>query len=149
MGKRSPEFEGRVLAAFEQLHVGSRFEFRRTFTDGDAALFCGFTGDFNPYHLDDEFAAAGGFEGRILPGLLTASMVTHIGGLIGFLATEMQFEFLAPVYPGDTIRCTVEVTGKDQDRRRITAAARLLNGQGAEVVRARFTGFPSDVRLAR
>lgn len=148
MKRPSPEFEQRLLAAFEELEVGATFAFRRTFTESDLALFCGVTGDYNPYHLDEEFAAAAGFGRRILPGLLTASMVTHIGGLIGFLASEMRFEFLAPVYPGDTIRCVVTVSGKDAQHRRVSAEARLVNQDAVEVLRASFAGVPSQVRLA-
>src|SRR5215216_7112303 len=144
-----PEFKRRLREALDETFVGQTFTFRRTFTDGDVALFCGITGDFNPYHLDETFAQQSWFGRRNLPGLLTASMLTHVGGMLGFVAREMAFEFLAPVYIGDTITCTVTMTEKDEAQRVIRGTASYLNQDGVEVLRARFAGFPSLVRLAR
>lgn len=143
----SPAFQAQRQAAFDAARVGQTFTYRRTFTDGDLSLFCGLTGDLNPFHLDEEFAAAAPFGRRIVPGLLPASMVTHIGGLMGFLAAEMHFEFLAPVYVGDTVTCVVRFTGKDEARRRVLCAATLTNQAGGVVVRASFGGFPTQPRL--
>jgi len=144
------EFDELVRVAFQALAVGQSFTFRRTFTDGDVAVFCGVTGDYNPYHLDEAFARQSGFGRRIIPGLLTASMLTHIGGLLGFLATEMNFRYLKPVYIGDTISVTVTITEKDEARRRrVAGTARYVNQDGVEVLQALFSGSPSLVRLAR
>jgi acyl dehydratase len=145
----SAPFKQRLREAFNELQVGQTFTYRRTFTEGDVALFCGVTGDLNPYHQDDLFARESWFGRRIIPGLLTGSMLTHIGGMIGFLATEMHFEYLAPVYIGDTITCTVTFVEKDAEKRRFVGEGRAVNQHGAEVLRARFSGFPSQIRLAR
>mgnify|MGYP001382834446 CR=1 FL=1 len=143
------EFKQQVKAAFESTQVGQTFTFRRTFTEGDVALFCGVTGDYNPYHIDETFVRSSWFGRRIIPGLLTSSMITHIGGMIGFLATEMHFEYPGAVYIGDTITCTVTITAKDEARRLVHASASLVNQDGVEVLRSKFSGFPSDVRLAK
>ncbi len=143
------EFDELVRVAFQALAVGQSFTFRRTFTDGDVSVFCGVTGDYNPYHLDEAFARQSGFGRRIIPGLLTASLLTHIGGLLGFLATEMNFRYLKPVYIGDTISVTVTITEKDEARRRVAGTARYVNQDGVEVLQALFSGSPSLVRLAR
>jgi 3-hydroxybutyryl-CoA dehydratase len=145
----SPEFKQLLRDAFQAIEVSRTFTFRRTFTDGDVSLFCGITGDFNPYHLDQAFAEQTWFGRRNIPGLLTASMLTHVGGMLGFLATRMEFEYLASVYVGDTITCTVTMTEKDEAKRLIHGTANYVNQDGAEVLRARFSGFPSLVRLAR
>ena len=145
----SDEFKAQVKAAFESIELEKPFIYRRTFTDADLALFCGISGDFNPYHMDDEFARQSWFGRRSLPGLLTASMATHLGGMIGFLATEMTFEYLAPVYPGDTITCVMRFTERDESKRLLTALATYTNQDGVEVLRARVLGFPSQVRLAQ
>jgi 3-hydroxybutyryl-CoA dehydratase len=149
MSEVSDDFKRRLREAFDALDVGRAFTYRRTFTDGDVALFCGVTGDFNPYHQDATFAAGSFFGRRIVPGLLTASMLTHIGGMIGFLATEMHFEYVAPVYIGDTVACTVTFVAKDEATRTFTGAATAVNQDGREVLRATFKGFPGDIRLAR
>ncbi len=137
----------RFRAAFEAIPPGATYSWRRTFTEGDVTLFCGLTGDFNPYHLDAEFAAAGRFGRRIVPGLLTASMGTHIGGLLGMLASDMRFEYLAPVFVGDTVTCTVRFTDRDQARFRLGSEMTCVNQEGREVVRGTFSGVASQVRL--
>lgn len=149
MSQASDDFKRRLREAFDALDVGRAFTYRRTFTEGDVALFCGVTGDFNPYHQDAAFAAGSFFGRRIVPGLLTGSMLTHIGGMLGFLATEMRFEYVAPVYIGDTVTCTVTFVAKDEAARTLTGAASGINQDGREVLRATFKGFPGDIRLAR
>lgn len=148
-GQMSDDFKRQLREAFDDVDVGQVFTFRRTFSEADVALFCGVTGDFNPYHLDDTFARESAFGRRIIPGLLTGSMLTHIGGMIGFLATEMRFSYVAPVYIGDTVTCTVTFVEKDTAARRLVGAASCVNQGGAEVLSARFSGFPAQVRLAR
>ena len=51
----TPEFKQQLKSAFDAIQVGQTFTFRRTFTEGDVALFCGVTGDYNPYHIDKTF----------------------------------------------------------------------------------------------
>lgn len=149
MGQPTEEFKRGLAEAFERIAVGQTFTWRRTFTEADLALFCGVTGDLNPYHLDESFAVASWYGRRIVPGLLTGSMLTHIGGMLGFLATEMTFEYLQAVYPGDTVTCAVTFVEKDDAARRMVGEAHCTNQDGAVVLRARFSGFPSQVRLAQ
>jgi 3-hydroxybutyryl-CoA dehydratase len=149
MPEATPEFKQQLREAFDSIHVGQTLTFRRTFTEGDVALFCGVTGDFNPYHMDEIFMQSSWFGRRIIPGLLTSSMITHIGGMIGFLATQMHFHYVAPVYIGDTITCTVTFTEKDETQRLFHAIANSVNQDGVEVLSSQFCGFPAQVRLAR
>ena len=149
MPEATPEFKQQLREAFAELEVGRTFTYQRTFTEGDLSTFCGVTGDYNPYHQDEQFARESWFGERTLPGLLTASMMTHIGGMLGFLATEMSFEYLAAVYPGDTVTCTVTIADKDEEKRRIRGEAEFTNQEGKHVLRASFGGFPGRVRLAR
>ncbi len=136
-----------IKAAFAALEVGDRFRFTRTFTEADVSLFIGITGDFNPYHTDAEFMATTRFKRPIVPGLLTGSMLTHVGGLIGFLAHEMTFKFIAPVYPGDTVTMEMWVAEKDPDRRHMVMEAECRNSYGELVLRGQVVGFPTRVRL--
>ena len=76
-------------------------------------------------------------------------MITHVGGMTGFLATEMNFQFVQAVYVGDTITCTITFTEKDEAKRSLSAHATYVNQDGVEVLQATFTGFPANVRLAR
>ena len=148
MAGATPEFKQQLQKAWDSIEVGATFTYRRTFTEGDVTLFCGVTGDFNPYHQDDTFVEQSWWGRRIIPGLLTGSMITHMGGMMGFLAREMTFQFIAPVYIGDTITCTITMQEKDETRRIFLADAVYLNQAGKEVLRSTFNGFPANVRLA-
>jgi 3-hydroxybutyryl-CoA dehydratase len=122
--------------------VGSKASFSRTFTEADVSLFIGVTWDINPLHTDDSYVQTTPFKKRILPGLLTASMLTHFGGLWAFLAQEMRFEYLAPVYIGETVTAEARVVEADMDRRWVRLKCRCINSAGVEVLRAEVTGFP-------
>ncbi|MCB1137402.1 MAG: hypothetical protein KDK23_01550 [Leptospiraceae bacterium] len=96
---------GERKKAIEGIKTGDRFTLERVFSLSESQSFAGLTGDENPVHSSDAFARAKGFRGPINHGLLTASMLTDIGGQLAFLATEMRFEFLQPAYFGEKIRC--------------------------------------------
>jgi len=134
----TPSLPQRTLRA---ARVGEKAAFTRTLTEADAALFIGVTWDVNPYHTDDSYVAQTQFGRRIVPGLLTASLLTHLGGLWAFLATEMTFEFLGPVYIGDTVTATAEVVEVSQ-RGWVRLAGRVVNADGREVLRAAIRGYP-------
>lgn len=129
----------------EGLQPGDRAVWSRTFTEADVVLFGGLTADANPYHFDGEFARRSRFGKPIVHGLLVGSMLTHVGGQWAWLASSMSFEFVAPVYVGDTI--TVEVTiDAVGEKGRHAASARFVNQAGTEVLRARLAGYPPRAR---
>jgi 3-hydroxybutyryl-CoA dehydratase len=97
----------------------------------------------NPLHTDDSFAAQTRFGRRIVPGLLTASLLTHIGGLWNFLATEMRFEFLGPVYVGDTVTA-VAIIAELSDKGWVRLDCTITNMNGEAVLRAQIKGYPGQ-----
>jgi acyl dehydratase len=141
------DLRAQVEKTFAALEVGQRYAWSRTLTDGDVALFVGVTGDFNPFHVDDKFAAQTKFGRRIVPGLLTASLATHIGGMLAFLASEMHFRYHQPVFIGETVTCEVEIVEKIQEGRRIRANVRCTKDENVEVLTGEFTGTPASLRL--
>src|SRR5690606_1819598 len=98
--------------------------FAKTVTDADITLYAGVSGDTNPVHIDDEYAATTPFKGRIAHGMLTASFISAVLGTIlpgpGAIYLSQSLRFKAPVRPGDTARATVRVTAIDAARRRVT-----------------------------
>ncbi len=124
--------------------IGEKAAFSRTFTEADVALFIGVTWDVNPYHTDSHYAGSTRFKRQIVPGLLTGSLVTHLGGLWAFLATEMEFEFNGPVYIGDTITAEATVVEADEERNWVVLSCRCTNDEGKEVLRATVRGYPGN-----
>ena len=59
----TPEFLNQLHEAFDSIQAGQTFIFRRTFTEGNVTLFCGVTGDYNPYHIDKTFARSSSSDG--------------------------------------------------------------------------------------
>jgi len=101
---------------FGEFTVGQRFETPgRTITEADIVAFSGLTGDYNPVHTDETFAAATGFGGRIAHGPMgigiafgLASRLDLIDGTVIALL-GITWDFRVPMRPGDTIRAMIEV----------------------------------------
>ncbi|HJQ22647.1 MAG TPA: MaoC family dehydratase N-terminal domain-containing protein [Blastocatellia bacterium] len=87
------------------MQAGDVLSWQRTFTEEDIRAFTRMSGDEGVHHL--EYDA----QGRLMAqGLLTATLPTKIGGDMNFIARELCFQFLRPVYAGDTITCEVTIT---------------------------------------
>jgi 3-hydroxybutyryl-CoA dehydratase len=122
--------------------LGEKVSFTRTLTEADVALFIGTTWDVNPLHTDELYCAATPFKHRIVPGLLTASLLTHLGGLWAFLATEMDFHFFAPVYVGDSITAQAELVEIDAQTGAVLLKCTCTNQADKVVLSANVRGFP-------
>ena len=122
---------------FDELQVGDAAESRKTISETDVYLFAGVTGDFNPLHVDEEFAKGTPFGRRVAHGPLTLSLCAGLLGTelpgLGTIAISNYVEYKAPVYMGDTIRTRVEVAELDSERGRATMAITWTN-QDATVV---------------
>jgi acyl dehydratase len=126
------------------LTVGETFMVSRKFTEQDMITFADITRDYNPIHFDERFAEAKNLKGRICHGLLVASLLTEIGGQIGWLASEMNFRFKKPVYFGDTIECLLTIT-KIDGQNRARAGVIYRNQDGTIVLEAELAGIlPGD-----
>lgn len=100
---------------FSQFSVGDRFGDEVSITDRHLADGARLIGDYNPLHVDAEFAERSLFGGTILHGVITSALMSApfgnlvAGTAIGYL--EHNARFLAPVRPGDTLRITWTVVG--------------------------------------
>jgi len=126
--------------AAEGLQVGDSFRTTRTFTDDDVTLFAQISRDYNPIHFDARFAKARNLSAPICHGLLAASLVTEIGGQIGWLASVMNFRFKGPVYVGETITCSWVITVIDQ-KGRASASVTITKEDGITVIEAEISGI--------
>ena len=124
----------------EGLSEGDRFSVTRTFHETDVVLFAEMTKDYNPVHFDTGFVKAKGFRGRICHGMLVGSMISEIGGQIGWLASEMQFQFKKPVYFGDTVTCEMTIT-QISEKGWATATGEYRNQEGTIVMEALLKGI--------
>src|SRR5690349_8420348 len=111
---------------FEDLAVGLAETLTKTIDSADVVGFAEVTGDRNPIHLSEHFAAKTQFGTRIAHGLYTASLISAVLGTRlpgpGAVYIRQTLNFRAPVRIGDTVEVTVTVTDLMPERRR----ARLL-----------------------
>lgn len=112
--------------------------FERTFTKKDVELFSEISGDEGEHHQ------TGDEVGRfVVQGLLTATLPTKIGGDYNVLARSMHFEFLRPVYTGDTVRCEATIDEYYQDeknRMKIASSFTCTDHDGKKVMKGNFNG---------
>jgi 3-hydroxybutyryl-CoA dehydratase len=125
------------------LRVGDTFTVSRRFSEEDMTAFAHITRDYNPVHFDPRFSGAKGFNARICHGLLVGSILTEVGGQIGWLASVMNFRFKHPVYFDETITCRFTITAIDE-RRRARAEVVYLNAEGCIVLEAELEGILPD-----
>jgi 3-hydroxybutyryl-CoA dehydratase len=108
--------------AFEDLVVGQRESLMRTVMERDVSLFADLSGDANPIHLCDRYAASTKFGQRIAHGMLTASLISALLGTRlpgpGAVYLSQTLNFLAPVKIGDVVIARVEVVELVPERRR-------------------------------
>jgi 3-hydroxybutyryl-CoA dehydratase len=125
--------------AISGLATGDTFSVSRTFRQKDVQLFAEISRDYNPIHFDQRFTKVKKIDGLICHGLLVASLITEIGGQIGWLASGMSLHFKKPVYIGDTIRCDFTITEID-DHGRAKARAVFTNENKVTVLEAGLSG---------
>ena len=119
------------------LRVGERARLSRTITETDIVLYAGISGDTNPAHLDEVWAQATPFEGRIAHGMLTAGLISAVLGTRlpgpGTIYLEQSLAFKKPVRPGETITAEVEVVELGE-KNRVHLSTRCLDESGAVVL---------------
>ncbi|MBD3769567.1 MAG: MaoC family dehydratase [Rhodobacterales bacterium] len=119
---------------YEDLEIGQAHETVHTITADDIQRFAEVSGDFNPLHMSDEYAATTMFEKRIAHGALTAS---YISGILGnnlpgpgavFVGLNMRFR--RPVYIGDTVTARAEIAEKiDRGNRVVLKIECIVDGK--------------------
>lgn len=104
-----------------RFQVGDKASTAKTITETDVYLFAGVTGDLNPAHVNEEWAKATPFEGRIAHGMLSAGLISAVLGMKlpgpGTIYLSQSLKFTAPVRIGDTITAEAEVVEIIKEKR--------------------------------
>ncbi|MBC9073948.1 MaoC family dehydratase [Thauera sp. CAU 1555] len=133
---------------FDDLQIGMSAAYGRTVSEADILMFAGVSGDTNPVHLDEEFAASTMFGGRIAHGMLSAAFISTVFGTKlpgpGCIYLSQSLKFKAPVKVGDTVVARVTVKELNAEKRRVlfdtvcTVAGKVvLDGQAEIFIPAR------------
>ena len=129
---------------YDEVNVGDRFGTSVSVTETHLVLGSGMFGDFNPLHVDETYARGTRMGGRILHGTFTGAIVSAPAGMyfhgtaIAYL--EQNCRFKAPVRPGDTLRTTWTIEGREEKPRHgggiVSMRARCENQDGVLVAEA-------------
>jgi 3-hydroxybutyryl-CoA dehydratase len=149
--------ELRVLY-FDDLEVGMSETLSKTVAASDVVGFAQVTGDRNPIHLSEHFAARTQFKKRIAHGLYTASLISAVLGTRlpgpGAVYISQTLNFHAPVKIGDTVKVTVIVAELIAEKRRARLycvcrvdGAVVLDGEALVKVPARPDGGRPGLRV--
>jgi acyl dehydratase len=133
---------------FDDVEIGQEWEsLGRTITEADIVNFAGLSGDFNPIHIDHQFAASTPFRRPIAHGLLVFSIASGLGlfcppmRTLAFLEIR-QWHFRDPVFAGDTLRVIGKVVNKEarsRGRRGVITWQRQIINQERKVVQEGIT----------
>ncbi|ERH10904.1 MAG: acyl dehydratase [halophilic archaeon J07HX64] len=142
-GGDAPDWETDVTAEQRsELEEGDRFSFTKTLTDEDVRAFAGASGDTNPLHLDEEYAEATRFGGRIAHGTLVGGLISaalaRMPGVVVYLSQDTEFRNPVPVGERVTANCEI-VEGLGNSQYRLTTVVRggettVIDGEAVVLV---------------
>jgi acyl dehydratase len=128
--------------------VGQSASLERTVTAADVDAFAKATGDFNPIHLDDAYAAGTRFGRRIAHGMLAASYVSSLLGTQlpgrGCVYLSQTLKFTKPVFIGDTLTVSAVIVGYRPERGVVTLETSVSNQRGETVLRGEAVCLAGD-----
>lgn len=121
-----------------EVTIGARASRTKTFSEADVLGFAQVSGDVNPVHLDETYAAGTVFGRRIVHGMLTASVISaalanDLPGE-GTIYLNQTLTFKKPVFIGDSITAQLEVTDFNERRRIATIRTTCINQNGDVVL---------------
>ena len=126
------------MTRIEDFETGQHVTFSKTFTEEDVRHFIEITGDVNPLHVDEAFASKTQFGRRVLHGMLTASILSTMVGMLlpgtGAIYRAQTIRFLKPVHIGDTVTAHFVVRSIDRAKRRLEIESWIENAAGERVL---------------
>lgn len=122
------------------LTLGQTAQRAKTVTDEDLRKYAEITGDYNPLHFDDAFAAGTRFGRRVAQGGVTAGLLNALVAMdlpgAGTVFMSQSLTYRAPVYVGDTLTARVEVIGLKPDKPVCQLKFEVCNQEGTVVLEA-------------
>ncbi|MFO7803463.1 MAG: MaoC family dehydratase [Desulfovermiculus sp.] len=129
-----------------ELQVGDWAEFTKTVTETDICLYAGVSGDMNPAHINETYAAHSMFQSRIAHGMLPAGFISAVLGTKlpgpGTIYIKQDLSFKAPVRIGDTVTARAEVQDVNTEKKRATLKTTCTNQEGTVVIEGQALVMP-------
>lgn len=138
---------------FSEIKVGDSASLTKSITMEDIALFARISGDVNPAHLDNDYAASDIFKGIVAQGMLTAGLVSGVLGTKlpgpGTVYLGQDLKFRAPVMPGDVITATVKAAELRAEKSQVVLDCICTNQDGKEVLSGKAIVLAPTVKVSR
>ena len=126
-----------------KFNIGDTASISKTITDADIQAFAEVSGDHNPLHLDEAYAAKTRFGRRIAHGMLSASLISAVLANelpgVGSVYLSQTLKFVKPVFLGDTVTARVTVIGIRDDKPFITLETVCVNQHDETVLKGEAT----------
>ena len=126
---------------FDDIEIGMKESFDVTVTEEMMRSFREITGDINPLHNDPEFAGSKGYDDKVVFGMLTASFLSTLAGVYipgeNSLIRETEVKFKKPVYVGDRLTVTGEVSEIRRDFGVFWLKVSITDQSGEKVLRGK------------
>jgi acyl dehydratase len=124
---------------FDEIAIGDTATYTRLITNQEVEAFAAISGDHNPLHLDPDYAATTSFGECIAHGMLTGALISAAIAMQlpgpGSVYLNQSLQFRAPVFLGDTLTVTLEVTEKHGKRPWVTLSCTVENQDGKAVAK--------------
>lgn len=126
---------------FDEIEIGQKESFSVTITESERDKFREITGDVNPLHNDEEYARSMGHERCVAYGMLSAAYLSTLAGVYlpgkNSLIQKTEVNFRKPVYVGDTLTISGEVTDKNETFKVIEVKTEMKNQDGVKVLKGK------------
>lgn len=123
---------------YDELSIGQSASMTRTVSEDDIKAFAMVSHDYNPAHLDHEYAENSAFKGVIAHGMWAAGLISAVLGTKfpgpGTIYLNQSLSFRRPVQVGDTLTAVLTVTAKDDAKKWVTLQCEVTNQQDKAVV---------------
>ncbi|MEA1884947.1 MAG: MaoC family dehydratase [Thermotogota bacterium] len=123
---------------YNKINIGDSYTKEFIVTDEKVRTFAKISGDDNPLHVNDEFAAKTRFGKRIAHGILITSFISKVIGRDfpgdGTIYVSQQVKFKRPVFIEDKVSVRIEVLEKNDSKNRIILSTDVYNEQGKKVI---------------
>ena len=124
--------------SFEEIHVGLEHSFEIIITEELEEDFAKISGDFNPLHMDEQYAKNTKFGKRVCHGMLLASFFSRLAGMYlpgkNALYFSQNLNFVGPCFIGDKIIVKGEVIDKSEATRMIKLKTTIKNQEGKPLI---------------
>ena len=124
--------------SIDEIYIGQKASFTKTITEHDVYTFAGLCCDFNPLHVNAEYAKESRFGERIAHGMLTASLYSTIIGMCipgaDAIFLGQSCRFVRPGKFGDTVTINAEVVNIRKEKRIVTLKMTIVNQRGETVI---------------